>query len=58
MDELSINQLAKLAIRNELYERYADDIDLANRSIGRRVKFCPLAGNMVPKTETEKSLPQ
>ena len=52
-DELFTSELTKLAIKNELYERYADDIDVANRSIGRMIKFCPLAGRMVPKTETE-----
>ena len=52
-DELFNIKMTKLEIKNELYQRYADDIDLAHRSIGRRTKFCPLAGNMVAKTEEE-----
>ena len=45
--------MVKLNIKNELYERYADDIDLAQRSIGRKLKFCPLDGCMVEKTADE-----
>ena len=37
----------------ELYDRYIDDIDLILRSIGRDVKFCPLAGNFLKKSEDE-----
>ena len=52
-DDLFKSQMTKLNINNELYQRYADDIDLAHRTIGRRTKFCPMAGNMVAKTEEE-----
>ena len=52
-DELFTGEMKKLDIKNELYDRYADDIDLANRSIGRRIKFCPLDGCMVSKTSEE-----
>ena len=39
--------------KNELYYRYADNIDLFLRSIGRRVEFCPEAGKMGDKTRGE-----
>ena len=45
--------MVKLNIQNELFQRYADDIDLALRSIGRRVKYCLVDGCMVDKTEAE-----
>ena len=52
-DELFNTKMASLEIKTLLYERYADDIDLALRSIGRRTKFCLLSGRMVSKTEEE-----
>ena len=42
-----------LDIKLEVYDRYADDQDIALRNFGRTVKFCPLAGEMVEKTEIE-----
>ena len=47
-------------IKKELFDRYVDDQDTALRSFVRLIKFCPLAGEMVPKTaneiESEKDL--
>ena len=40
-------------VKAELYQRYADDIDLVTRSVGRSVKFCPLAGKFVSKSDDE-----
>ena len=40
-------------VKTELYQRYADDVDLVTRSVGRRRKFCPQAGSMVEKTANE-----
>ena len=37
----------------ELYGRYVDDNKLILRSIGRKVKFCPLAGKLVDKSDDE-----
>ena len=45
--------MEKLDIKHLLYYRYADDIDLFLRSIGRKTKFCPVDGKMVEKTEEE-----
>ena len=42
-----------LNIKNELYSRYVDDIDLFLRTIGILFRFCPLAGEMLGKTEGE-----
>ena len=47
--ELFNYQIVKLDIKQELYQRYADDIDEANRTIGRRLKFCPLVECMIHK---------
>ena len=52
-DDLFKGKMAKLGIENEIYQRYADDIDLAHRTMGVRTKFCPMAGKLVPKTEEE-----
>ena len=52
-DEIFGEMMISLELKNELYSRYVDDIDLMMRSIGRRVKFCPLAGAMVEKTYDE-----
>ena len=48
------NQLMKnVEVKSELYQRYADDIDMVIRSIGRAKRFCPLAGSFVTKTQEE-----
>ena len=39
-----------LGIKQELY---ADDINQAQRSIGRLIKFCPLDGCMLSKDEEQ-----
>ena len=46
-------KLASLNVRTELYQRYADDVDLVVRSVGRNIKFCPLTGTMQEKTARE-----
>ena len=53
IDEVFLSKIIDLAIQNELYYRYADDINLALRSIGRKTKFCPEAGRMIDKSEAE-----
>ena len=52
-DERFNRKLQSLDIKAELYQRYADDVDLVVRSVGREVKFCPQAGNMQVKTDLE-----
>ena len=52
-DERFDRKLRSLDIKAELYQRYADDVDLVVRSVGREVKFCPVAGNMQEKTAPE-----
>ena len=46
-------KLALLNVKTELYQRYADDVDLVVRSVGRNIKFCPLTGKMQEKTARE-----
>ena len=48
-DDLSNNQIVKLDLNQKLYQRYADDKNVAQRSIGKRHKFCPLTGSMIEK---------
>ena len=38
-------KLTSLNIKTELYQRYADDIDMVLRTVGRKRKFCPEAGS-------------
>ena len=52
-DERFNSKLMSLNIKTELYQRYADDIDLVLRSVGRKRKFCPEAGSLVEKTAIE-----
>ena len=48
------NRLMKnVEVKSELYQRYADDIDMVIRSIGRFKRFCPMAGSFVNKTQEE-----
>ena len=49
----SLVEWKKLDIKNKLYDRYADDIELAHKSIGKMIKFCPQDGCMVYKTNGE-----
>ena len=49
-DDLYNDQIIKLDLKQEMYQRYADDTNVAQRSIGRRHKFCPLAGRMIAKS--------
>ena len=52
-DEKFNLKLKSLNIKTELYQRYADDVDLVIRTVGRKAKFCPEAGSMVGKTANE-----
>ena len=52
-DDRFNKKLNSLNIKTELYQRYADDVDIVVRSVGRDVKFCPLAGNLQSKTAKE-----
>ena len=52
-DDIFLKMLETLEIKNELYDRYVDDIQTMTRSIGRRTRFCPMTGTMVEKTEEE-----
>ena len=52
-DERFNSKLTSLNIKTELYQRYADDIDLITRTVGRKNKFCPEAGRFIEKTANE-----
>ena len=52
-DEKINLKLKSLNIKTELYQRYADDVDLVVRTVGRKIKFCPEAGKMKEKTALE-----
>ena len=52
-DERFNQLMTKVEVKSELYQRYADDIDVVVRSVGRTKRFCPLAGSFVEKTEEE-----
>ena len=52
-DERFNKKLTSLNLKTELYQRYADDVDLIVRSVGRKHKFCPEAGSMIEKTALE-----
>ena len=52
-DEKFLEKCESIDIKIELYDRYADDQDIALRNFGRTVKFCPLDGKMVDKTAAE-----
>ena len=52
-DQRFNSKLTSLNIKTELYQRYADDIDLVLRTIGRKRKFCPEAGSVIEKTANE-----
>ena len=51
--EVSTLMMANLDVKNKLYYIYAGDIDLFTRSIGRKLKFCPVDGVMITKSEEE-----
>ena len=52
-DDLFNDKVVELGTKQELYQRYADDIDTALRSIGRGIMFCPLDGCPVNKPEDQ-----
>ena len=52
-DEKFADKCESLEIKLELYDRYADDQDVALRNFGRLIKFCPLDGRMVEKSQAE-----
>ena len=52
-DEGYLEKCEKLEVKVELYDRYADDQNIAMWSFGRELKFCPLDGGLVPKSEDE-----
>ena len=52
-DDKFLETLERLKVELKLYERYVDDQDVFGWSIGRRTKFCPEAGVMVPKSGEE-----
>ena len=52
-DDRFNKKLNSLNIKTELYQRYADDVDVVVRSVGREVKFCPMNGNLQSKTAKE-----
>ena len=53
-DELFDKKVNDAGIKIEMNGRYVDDNNIFVRSIGRRVKFCPMAGKLVEKTEDEE----
>ena len=46
-DEKFNQLMMKNDVKSELYQRYADDIDLFIRSVGRTRKFCPQTQSFV-----------
>ena len=53
-DELFQEKCVSLDIKIELYDRYADDQNVALRDFGRDLKFCPLDVRMKEKSLAEK----
>ena len=52
-DEMFEETCEKLAVELELYERFVDDQNVLGWSFGRTLKFCPVAGRMVHKSDLE-----
>ena len=52
-DELFLDKCMSLEIKVEMYDRYADDQNIAARNCGREMKFCPLDGRMIAKTRDQ-----
>ena len=48
-NDLYNDKIIKLDLKQEMYQRYADDTNVAQRSIGRRHKFCPLTGSILSR---------
>ena len=53
-DEVFEKKVKDVGIKVEMNGRYVDDNNIFVRSIGKKVKFCPLAGRLVEKTEDEE----
>ncbi len=45
-DEKFNQLMMKNDVKSELFQRYADDIDLVIRSVGRTRRFCPQTARM------------
>ena len=54
-DEVFDKKVKDAGIKMEMNGRYVDDNNVFTRSIGRKMKFCPLAGSLVEKTENEEN---
>ena len=52
-DENFLEKFENINIKIELFDRNVDDQDIALRSFGKRVKFCHLDGELIPKTDVE-----
>ena len=52
-DENFLEKFENINIKIELFDRNVDDQDIALGSFGKRVKFCHLDGELVPKTDVE-----
>ena len=52
-DEVFVKKVKDADIMIEMNGTYLDDNNIFVRSIGRKVKFCPLTGRLAQKTEDE-----
>ena len=52
-DEIFVRIMEELGIPLEIYKRYVDDQNLALRSIGREVMFCPRDGTLQKKNKEQ-----
>ena len=52
-DDLFQEKCKTLEIQIEVFDRYADDQNVAMRDFGREMKFCPLNWRLIQKLDTE-----
>ena len=50
-DEIFVETYEKLAVKHEMYERFVDDQNVLGWSFGRTLKFYPVAGRRVNKSD-------
>ena len=52
-DDLFQEKCKILKIKMEVFDRFADDQNVALRNLGRDLKFCPLDGSLIKKSDTQ-----
>ena len=52
-DEIFVETCEKLDVKLEMYERFVEDQNVLGWSFGRTLKFCPVDGRMVNKSDLE-----